>query len=102
MAHFISEKDVSTAWVAALDQLLASGGNTVNLTVVIADATAEHQAVRQILDRFIRQRRRTKHQSVELVSTVANTLFPSACTSPNDSVKTLRSICTSWSALRAR
>jgi thymidylate synthase len=78
MALFINEKDVSTAWVAALDQRLASGGDAVNLTVVIADPTAEHQAVRQTLDRFIRERRRTKHQSVELVSTVANTLFPSA------------------------
>ena len=78
MAVFISEKDVSTAWVAALDRLLASGGDAVNFTVAIADATAEHQAVRQILDRFMRDRRRRHHHPVELVSTVANTLFPSA------------------------
>jgi hypothetical protein len=78
MALFISEKDVSTAWVAALDQLLASGGDAVNLTVAIADPTAEHEGVRQTLDRFIAERRRATHNSVQLVSTVANTLFPSA------------------------
>ena len=78
MAAFVSEKDVSTAWVVALDTLVTHGGDAVNLTVTIADPTAEHDGVREVLDRFIRARRRTKHQSVELVSTVANTLFPSA------------------------
>ena len=78
MAVFIGEKDVSTAWVAALDALVASGGDAVNLTVAIADPTAEDEGVRQVLDRFISDRRRTRHHSVELVSTVANTLFPSA------------------------
>jgi hypothetical protein len=78
MAVFVSEKNVSTAWVAALDTLLAGGGDAVNLTVAIEDPTAEHAGVRQALDRFIGERRRTKRNSVELVSTVANTLFPSA------------------------
>jgi len=78
MALFVSEKNVSTAWVAALDALLASGGDAVNLTVAIEDPTAEHTGVRQALDRFVGERRRTKHNSMELVSTVANTLFPTA------------------------
>jgi hypothetical protein len=78
MAIFVSEKDVSTAWVTALDKLVARGGDAVNLAVVIEDPTAEHEGVRQVLDRFIGERRRTKRNSVELVSTVANTLFPSA------------------------
>jgi len=78
MALFISGKDVSTAWVTALEQLLASGGDAVNLMVVIADPTAEHEGVRHTLDRFIAERRRAVHNSVQLVSTVANTLFPSA------------------------
>jgi thymidylate synthase len=78
MAIFISEKDVSSAWVTALDSLVTHGGDAVNLTVEIADPTAEHEGVRQILDGFIRKRRHTKYHSVELVSTVANTLFPSA------------------------
>src|SRR6266487_5774893 len=78
MALFVSEKDVSTAWVAALGMLVASGGDAVNLTVAIADPTAEHEGVRRILDRFIGERRRATRNSVELVSTVANTLFPAA------------------------
>jgi hypothetical protein len=78
MALFVGEKNVSTAWVAALDTLLASGGDAVNLTVAIEDPTGEHAGVRQALDRFIGERRRTTRNSVELVSTVANTLFPSA------------------------
>ena len=82
MAIFISEKDVSTAWVAALDALVANGGNAVNLTVAIADPTAEHDDVRRVLDRFIGERRRA-NGSVNLVSTVANTLFPSAWYRPD-------------------
>jgi hypothetical protein len=78
MAVFVSEKDVSTAWVAALDALVRCGGETVNLTVAIADPTAEREGVRQVLDRFVGERRRATHNSVERVSTVANTLFPSA------------------------
>jgi hypothetical protein len=78
MAVFISEKDVSAAWVAALDTLVAGGGDAVNLTVAIADPTVEQEGVRQVLDQFIGERRRMKHNSVERVSTVANTLFPSA------------------------
>lgn len=78
MAIFVCEKDVSTAWVAALDALVTGGGDAVNLTVAIADPTVEREGVRQILDRFINERRRTKRNSVERVSTVANTLFPSA------------------------
>ncbi len=78
MAVFISEKDVSSAWVAALNALVNSGGDTANLTVAIADPIAEQEGVRQVLDRFIGERRRANYHSVELVSTVANTLFPSA------------------------
>lgn len=78
MAVFVSEKDVSTAWVTALDKLVQSGGDAVNLIVAIADPTAEQQDVRQVLDRFVGDWRRANHNSVERVSTVANTLFPSA------------------------
>jgi hypothetical protein len=77
MAIFISEKDVSTAWVMALDALVRNGGDAVNLTVAIADPTTEQDGIRRVLDRFIGERRRAP-RSVELVSTAANTLFPSA------------------------
>jgi hypothetical protein len=78
MALFISGEDVSSAWVAALEALVAAGGDAVNLTVAIKDPTAEHHGVREALDSFIGERRRTKRNSVELVSTVANTLFPAS------------------------
>jgi hypothetical protein len=78
MAVFVSQKDVSTAWVTALGALVQRGGDAVNLTVAIADPTAEQESVRQVLDRFVGERRRTNHNSMERISTVANTLFPAA------------------------
>jgi hypothetical protein len=78
MALFVSEKNLSAAWVAALDVLLANGGDAVNLTVAIDDPTEEHAGVREVLDRFNGARRRANRKSVELVSTVANTIFPAA------------------------
>lgn len=78
MALFVHESNASTAWVAALDALLAHGGDAVNLTVAIDDPTSEDDGVRAVLDRFNGERRRQNRKSVELVSTVANTLFPSS------------------------
>ena len=78
MAVFVSAADVSTAWVAALERLLAAGGDTVNLTVAIAHPTLENAKVRAVLDRFTSARRAHDRKAVELVSTVANTLFPQA------------------------
>jgi hypothetical protein len=78
MALFVHETNVSTAWVAGLEALLANGGDAVNLTVAIDDPTSEDDDVRALLDDFNGERRRRDRKSVELVSTVANTLFPSA------------------------
>jgi hypothetical protein len=75
MALFVEAENVSTAWVEGLDQLLAAGGEAVNLTVVIADPTAEVPAIRAVVDAFIEERRRAR-RGVERVSTVANTIFP--------------------------
>ncbi len=77
MAIFVSEKDISTAWLVAMNRLLTAGGDAVNLTVCIADPTAEDKAVRQVLDRFMSEQRRAK-RPVQPVSTVANTIFPAA------------------------
>ena len=54
---------------------MTRGGDGVNLTVAIADPTAGHEGVRQVLDRFINERRRAKGDA-KRVSAVANTLFP--------------------------
>ena len=76
MALFVEGDNVSTAWVEALDRLLAGDGEAVNLTVAIADPTTEVPAIRSVVDAFIDGRRRAHPKSVERVSTVANTIFP--------------------------
>ena len=76
MALFVEGDNVSTAWVEALDRLLAGDGEAVNLTVAIADPTTEVPAIRSVVDAFIDGRRRARPKSVERVSTVANTIFP--------------------------
>lgn len=76
MALFVQGENVSTAWVEALDRLLAGDGEAVNLTVVIANPTAEVPEIRAVVDSFVEERRRTRKRSVEAVSSVANTLFP--------------------------
>ena len=79
MAIFVHGKNVSTAWLAALDALLATPhGDTVNLAVAIDDPTVEDEGIRRVLDYFNGERRRRDRRSVELVSTVANTVFPAA------------------------
>lgn len=77
MAVLVEGADVSTAWLEALDTLIADGGETVNLGVSIADPTRERPEIREVLDAFIAKRRRMR-RGVELVSTVANTIFPQA------------------------
>jgi hypothetical protein len=76
MALFVSESNISAAWVAGLSKLVAAGGEAVNLTVTIADPVSEIDGVRVTLDEFVAARRATSRTSVEKVSTVANTLFP--------------------------
>ena len=76
MALFVSESNISAAWVAGLAKLVEAGGEAVNLTVAIADPVTEIDGVRAILDEFVAARRARNRKSVEKVSTVANTLFP--------------------------
>ncbi len=79
MAILVQGDNVSTAWLAGLEALLKEPhGDAVNLTVAIDDPTIEHDGIRQVLDGFNGTRRQRDRKSVELVSTVANTLFPSA------------------------
>lgn len=79
MARFVQGENLSVAWLAALETLLATPhGDLVNLTVAIEDPTTEHPAIRSVLDAFNGDRRNRQRTSVELVSSVANTIFPSA------------------------
>jgi len=76
MALFVSEPNISAAWVAGLTKLVEAGGEAVNLTVAIANPVTEIDGVRATLDEFVAARRARNRNSVERVSTVANTLFP--------------------------
>jgi hypothetical protein len=80
MAHLIRAQNISSAWLAAMDYLLGQGsGETVNLTVAIASPTDEDSRIRAILDEFIEAHRKGENRhGLERISTVANTLFPSA------------------------
>jgi hypothetical protein len=76
VALFVSEPNISAAWVGGLTKLVAAGGEAVNLIVTIADPVAEIDGVRATLEGFVGARRARNRKSVEKVSTVANTLFP--------------------------
>lgn len=77
MGAAIVGHNVSRAWLSALEFLQRQGRDVVNLAVTIEQPLGEDVRIRAVLDRFIADRRkRNSRQSVELVSTVANTIFP--------------------------
>jgi hypothetical protein len=78
VALFVSEQDISAAWVRGLALLVEAGGEAVNLTVSIADPVTENPAVRATLDEFVTVHRARDRSAMEKVSTVANTLFPAS------------------------
>lgn len=71
MAAMIDERNLSTAWLAALEFLLRGDGTGTNLMVVIREPVVEDSAIRRTLDAFIGTR-----ASVFPIATVANTIFP--------------------------
>lgn len=78
-AKLISEKNLSWAWLRAMDHLLGVGGTATNFCVAFSDYS-EEQPIREALDDFIAAHRaegRTKGEMYP-VSTVANTIFPVA------------------------
>ncbi len=79
MGAAIFGRNVSTAWLAAYELLLERARDVVNLAVTIEEPLVEDSRIRLVLDRFIEERRiRNSAHRVELVSTVANTIFPQA------------------------
>jgi hypothetical protein len=81
MATAIFGRNVSSAWLEAYALLIERGRDVVNLVVAIEKPLVEDSRIRLILDRFIEERRirnRNGAHRVELVSTVANTIFPQA------------------------
>lgn len=72
----IDEADLSAAWIATLDAVLAAGGTAINV-VTSWPAHAEVPQVRQVLDNFVRTRPERPNASPRwLTDTVANTIFP--------------------------
>jgi hypothetical protein len=81
MGAAIFGENVSYAWLGACELLLERGRDVVNLAVTIERPLVEDPRIRQVLDRFIEERRmrnRDGRHRVELLSTVANTIFPQA------------------------
>lgn len=79
MAELIIGKDISSAWLKAVEHLVGcDDGKDVNLSVAFTGAD-EEAAVRAALDSFVAEWRTKKRKpQIYPVSTVANTLFPQA------------------------
>jgi hypothetical protein len=76
--HTISSDNVSHAWLEAVEYLIDAGGKAVHLAVAIErPADPEVDSVRGVLDDFVTQHR-AGGDRIWPVTTVANTLFPSA------------------------
>jgi hypothetical protein len=75
MTAWVGGADVSSAWLAAVDYLLALPGNECsNLGVTIGDPTAERPDIRTELDAFVAEARR-RGKNLTPVDTVAGTIF---------------------------
>jgi thymidylate synthase len=79
MAELIKGESLSSAWLRALEHLVAADhGKDVNLSVAFIGA-AEDRAIRAALDEFIAEwRSQNRKSKIYPISTVANTLFPQA------------------------
>lgn len=78
MAVAIFGQNISVAWLDAFQFLLEKNRDIPNLAVTIEHPLEENAHIRAVLDRFIEARRSQKPNSAEPISTVANTIFPSA------------------------
>jgi hypothetical protein len=75
LASTIYGPNLSHAWLATIEHLLAVGGKAVNLITVIESSAYEDIRVRRNIDAFLSARR---SRSTWPVSTVANTIFPAS------------------------
>ena len=78
-AELIKGRNLSQAWLRAMDHLLEVGGTSTNFCVAFSDYS-EEQPIREALNDFIATRREKGRTKGEMypVSTVANTIFPTA------------------------
>lgn len=78
-AKLIWGRNLSYAWLEAMDHLREVGGNATNFCVAFSDYSQE-PSIRGALDEFIAAHRAERRIKGEMypVSTVANTIFPAA------------------------
>lgn len=78
-AELIRGRNLSDAWLRAMDHLLEVGGTATNFCVAFSDYS-EERSIREALDDFIAAYRAEGRIKGEMypVSTVANTIFPAA------------------------
>lgn len=78
-AELIRGRNLSYAWLRAMDHLLEVGGTATNFCVAFSDYS-EEKPIREALDDFIAAHRAEGQTKGEMyaVSTVANTMFPAA------------------------
>jgi hypothetical protein len=80
MAHLVQSKNLSQAWVEAMERLVElPGGKAVNFNVAFPADGVDDQRVSEEIDAFLRERElRSEDHEVLEVGTVANTIFPDA------------------------
>jgi len=83
MAYLIESENPAEAWLAAMRLMLDGDGKAVNLSVVFPGAASDNSPVRDEIDRFITEHDIRYHGDLLLVTTVANTIFPSALYHPH-------------------
>ncbi len=78
-AELIRGRNLSHAWLRAMDHLLEVGGTATNFCVAFSDYS-EERSIREALDDFIAPYQAEGQTKGEMysVSTVANTIFPTA------------------------
>jgi thymidylate synthase len=82
MTKLIQAKDLSSAWLDALEHLLKCGGKDTNVIAVIERVDEEILEIRQLLDAFLQEKDEQRGKEFTPVTTVANTIFPQAFYQP--------------------
>lgn len=105
MAVHVDEHDLSSAWVTAFDRLLACDGELVNLVVTVRSPRTTIEVVTDEVADFLASRRRENagtRNRVELLSSVANTIFPQSLYRQGDRERLYRLEEEAWAVDRRR
>ncbi len=80
MTHTINERNLSLAWLGAMEHLFDHEGIDTNLVATITDVSEENIKIREELDSFIAARKASGKDKDKgmTTATIANTIFPEA------------------------